>query len=65
MQVRDQAGAALEAGWELPRHPERGLHQVQEEPKEGLEAGRQEVVLHTHQGIRTSTANTSVYYVSS
>jgi len=48
VQVCDQVGAASEAGRELSRHTQGGLHQVQEEPQEGYEAGGQEVVLHAH-----------------
>ena len=59
MQVRDQVGAAAEAGRELHRHPQGGLLQVQEEPEEGLEAGHQEVVLHANQGARTCDATTT------
>ena len=59
MQVRDQVGAAAEAGRELHWHPEGGLLQVKEEPEKDLQAGHQEVVLHAYQGIWTTTTATT------
>jgi hypothetical protein len=52
LQARDQAGAPAEAGRGVRRHPEGGVLQVEEEPAQGAEARRQEVVLPAHQGVR-------------
>jgi len=63
VQVRHQAGSPLEAGRELYRHPQRGLHQNQEKPEEGVEAGHQEMVLHSlrQNWTATTTPTTKVF----
>ena len=52
LQARDQARAPPEAQRGVRGHPQGGLLQVQEEPQEGPEARRQEVVLRPHRGVR-------------
>jgi len=52
LQARDEAGAQAGAHRGVCGCSQGGLHQVQDQPKEGQEACCQEVVLHPHRGVR-------------
>ena len=53
VQTRDEARAAAEASRGLRRHPQRSVQQVIQEPEEGSETHRQEMVLYPLAGIGT------------
>ena len=46
--ARDQAGAQARARGGVRGRAQGGVHQVEDQPKEGEEAGREEVVLRAH-----------------
>jgi hypothetical protein len=57
LQARDEVGAQPEADRGVRRRAQGGLPPLEDQPEEGGQARRQEVVLHTNQGVWSLSIN--------